>query len=421
MPGKSKSLTGLELAEIFFSALLGPSYGFSKREAVVISHTLGSSLPFFRALDNLLEVKRFFHKRSSVDVLMQPWARGLKNWGESLPADHIGLTQSLLSGISESQVASQEVYLLDVGGKFAEYEAGILLDELERTRVTIIEDTENGHQAYERLVENIDPRLLENLRIVSVARSMLKEPEDYWTGRGIVEATETILRTRYELLSREPCYVIGYGKIGRSIAHSLREKRLIVHVVEKRVDRRTIAQSHGFPVCRKEDIYKTGGFIFSATGAAGSDDPITLSFFEKFERPVTIVCATSIDKEIAFDTTALSVDEAFQEYESRQALTGIQAQLGNDRVADLISHLLSDLRSNPLVRLLNNGNPPNFIFEASCGPYIFLVQGAIVQAIFDCLLDVIPYGMRQVHNLSDASELKVFECWNEVFATDHGD
>lgn len=116
-----------------------------------------------------------------------------------------------------------QLLFLDIGGYFAppiDSLSSLLGDRL----FGIVEDTENGHQKYDKYVETIKQRGRSiPCPIFSVARSPLKEPEDYLVGQSILFSIERVLRAHNSLLTNKIVLVIGYGKIGKSISSRLRK------------------------------------------------------------------------------------------------------------------------------------------------------------------------------------------------------
>jgi adenosylhomocysteinase len=68
--------------------------------------------------------------------------------------------------------------------------------------------------------------------VFSVARSPLKDPEDYLVGQSITFSAEALIRSRGDILHGRRAAVIGYGKLGRSIAAMLHAKHVGVTVYD---------------------------------------------------------------------------------------------------------------------------------------------------------------------------------------------
>ena len=125
----------------------------------------------------------------------------------------------------------------------------------------VVEDTENGHKRYADLDKLPCP-------VVSVARSPLKDPEDFLVGQSVVFSTEALMRSRGDILHGRPALVIGFGKLGSSIARLLHAKGVQVTVYDIDPIRRTQALSQGFTVARDRDTaLHNAGLVLCATGA----------------------------------------------------------------------------------------------------------------------------------------------------------
>ncbi|MDX3434379.1 MULTISPECIES: adenosylhomocysteinase [unclassified Streptomyces] len=247
----------------------------------------------------------------------------------------------------ESRAAGEPVSLLDVGGYFAP----ALTDIHSRFtgRLTgVVEDTENGHRRYEALDKLPCP-------VISVARSPLKDPEDYLVGQSVVFSTEAVMRGRGDILHGRPALVIGFGKLGSSIARLLHAKGVQVTVFDINPVRRTQALSQGFTVARDRETALTGaGLVLCATGAVslrGED-------FSHLRNGAYVATVTSSEDELD--------------------LAGLPDVYTRTLVGD---HVTRYQTTGHYFYLANGGNAVNFIHGASVGPFIFLIQAEILAAI----------------------------------------
>lgn len=394
---------------------------------LLVAHALGSGIPFFDFFRTRINPVGFIPKQSSQDRNVVDWlTRG--GW-KVLPLIEIDLRTGHSIPYIEKHLMPRDnstILILDVGGKFAEGNAETLLALLDKYKVVIVEDTENGHQKYQEFLRlhKDKLKLIQNLSMWSVARSALKEPEDYWTGRGIVEATETIVRIAYGLLYDKQASVFGYGKIGRSIAHSLREKRLQVQVVEIRPDRQVMAQCHGFKLATEDDVLRRGGFVFFATGSRTGSAPLSSDILARFCADAVVAFATSYDDEFS-DHADLRWPHSLQPirgnllqcpgFQSNE--TPSEAWWPHLRVKDALRdriHLLDNVeKENVLVSIINGGSPPNFLFEASCGPYILLVQAAIIASLAKGFTN--GFGSGSIMQLTFQDESDIWKAWLNTF------
>jgi adenosylhomocysteinase len=150
----------------------------------------------------------------------------------------------------ESRAAGRDVVLLDVGGYFAASLTEVCARFSGRV-LGVVEDTENGHRRYAELRKLPCP-------VVSVARSPLKEPEDYLVGQSVVFSTEALMRGRGDILQGRGVLVIGFGKLGSSIARLLHAKGMNVTVYDIDPVRRIQAAAQGFLVARDRESGLSG-------------------------------------------------------------------------------------------------------------------------------------------------------------------
>ncbi|MDR3691956.1 MAG: NAD-binding protein [Fimbriimonas sp.] len=418
------------LAEAFFRKVVSETSldGVGEATAIVFAHGFKSGLPYFKALASCFKEVYFVPKKSSRDEWLESVLRKL-GWKV---LDPFGVPDNL-AGLS----FQKKVFVFDVGGKLAEY-PHFLRQLQEAHEVFVIEDTENGHQKYEafRHSEGFDG----TMRVASVARSILKDPEDYWTGRGIVEAVETLLRLHHGMLYNRAT-VFGYGKIGRSIAHALREKRLTVQVVEIDRTRAVLARCHGFDVVEKSAAFEEGGFLFLATGSGKKPKGIKVKDLVAAKGDSIVTCVTSPDDEIGdweeedfmsqcrpietYETlTDLSNDSASGGLAGVQSIEGLGSSEESPKLLTARTPHLHEFarETGPRLIIVNEGRPPNFIYGASCGPYIFLVQAALLAAAARLGSDISPLGGDRIEELSDwtdndskygKDEDLIFKLWGE--------
>ncbi|MBX9738134.1 MAG: hypothetical protein K2X32_14525 [Phycisphaerales bacterium] len=84
----------------------------------------------------------------------------------------------------QDYVGDSRFAIIDTGGYFSHILGKIKMPNL----VGIVEDTENGHQKYEAFLKENKSSF--PYPIISVARSALKEPEDFLVGQSIVFSAE---------------------------------------------------------------------------------------------------------------------------------------------------------------------------------------------------------------------------------------
>jgi adenosylhomocysteinase len=237
--------------------------------------------------------------------------------------------------------------LLDVGGYFA-LSLQALSDRFTGRLLGVIEDTENGHKRYAEMGKLPCP-------LLSVARSPLKDPEDFLVGQSVVFSTEALLRGRGDILHGRPALVIGFGKLGSSIARLLHAKGVNVTVYDIDPVRRAQALSQGFGVARDRDqAIGMAGLVLCATGALslrGEDFPL-------LKNGSYVATVTSSEDELELS----GLPNGYTRSSSGEHVTRYQT-------------------TGHYFYLLNHGNAVNFLHGASVGPFIFLVQGEILAGV----------------------------------------
>ncbi|MEW1998069.1 adenosylhomocysteinase [Streptomyces coelicoflavus] len=326
----------------------------------LITHLLAERPAFVRAVAAMTRLAAVLPKPKSVHPAAQ------RETERTVVVD--ALTRELFTNPDttldyfESRAAGEPISLLDVGGYFAP----TLTDVHSRFTgrlLGVVEDTENGHLRYEALDKLPCP-------VISVARSPLKDPEDYLVGQSVVFSTEAVMRGRGDILHGRPALVIGFGKLGSSIARLLHAKGVQVTVFDIDPVRRTQALSQGFTVARERETALTGaGLVLCATGAVslrGED-------FSHLRNGAYVATVTSSEDELE--------------------LASLPDVYTRTVVGD---HITRYQTTGHYFYLANGGNAVNFIHGASVGPFIFLIQAEILAAIRMLTRGGLPPGMHEV-------------------------
>ncbi|MFD6421665.1 adenosylhomocysteinase [Streptomyces sp. NPDC060198] len=328
--------------------------------SLLITHLLPERPAFVRAVGAVSELLTVLPKPKSIN------ADARREVEQSFHVDE--LTRELFtdpdSALSylESRAAGARLVLLDVGGYFAP-----VLDDLcarySGTILGVVEDTENGHKRYAEVPKLPCP-------VVSVARSPLKDPEDFLVGQSVVFSAEALLRERGDILHGRSALVIGFGKLGSSIARLLHAKGVHVTVYDIDPVRRAQALSQGFGVARDRDAaIHAAGLVLCATGSLslrGED-------FPTLRNGAYVATVTSSEDELELS----SLPEGYR----------------RSHVGD---HVTRYETSGHYFYLLNGGEAVNFLHGASVGPFIFLVQGEIIAATRAIARAELPPGMHEV-------------------------
>ncbi|MFJ9869043.1 adenosylhomocysteinase [Streptomyces sp. NPDC101165] len=326
----------------------------------LITHLLPERPSFVRAVGTGTKLRAVLPKPKSID----PTAR--REIEKTTQCDT--LSRELFEDVDaavdyvESRAAGEAVVLCDVGGYFAPV-LDALCDRFSGRILGVVEDTENGHKRYAERDKLPCP-------VVSVARSPLKDPEDFLVGQSVVFSTEALMRSRGDILHGRPALVIGFGKLGSSIARLLHAKGVQVTVHDVDPVRRTQALSQGFTVARDRDAALHGaGLVLCATGAVslrGED-------FSSLRNGAYVATVTSSEDEL--DLAALP--DVYQRTPNGEHVTRYQT-------------------TGHYFYLLNGGNAVNFLHGASVGPFIFLVQAEILAGVRMLTRDDLGHGMHEV-------------------------
>ncbi|MDJ0641660.1 MAG: adenosylhomocysteinase [Erythrobacter sp.] len=357
---------------------------------LVVQHVLPNTIPLFKILRSYFEVVGVIPKRKSTNpsTLSQ-----LENSDPPFPILNCTRRQlrneEYLRNNVKMKIGDRKLIILDIGGYFSdsiELLGNIFQDKI----IGIIEDTENGHQKYDRYVEPLKQKG-GNLPfpVFSVARSPLKEPEDYLVGQSIVYSAENVLREHNTLLNNKVVLVLGYGKIGKSIANSLAVRNVTVWVYDKDPIKCAQALSHGFHVPTRDHGISGADLIFCATGNKSLEEVD----FLKLKHQSFVCSVTSADDEFEFG-------ELRKKYGHRDTNANSE---------------IFDIDANHRFHLMNEGNAINFLHGAVLGTYIYLVA---CELLF-CLVKIIDNGGKfkndRITTLSTQERQTLAAKWMEEF------
>jgi adenosylhomocysteinase len=275
-----------------------------------------------------------------------------------------------------------KVVLFDIGGWFSSVINSLVVDFPEKV-VGVIEDTENGHQKYEQLGSLSMP-------IYSVARSPLKENEDFLIGQSILFSADVILRDNGKLLEYLTCAVLGYGKIGKSISYNLWLRGVKPLVYDTNPIRRVEAYNKLCAVPNKEFIMKNSDVLFCATGSHSLD----VIDFRYLKQGCFIFSVTSSDDE-------LDLDYLDSEYEKEQTS----------------AYVTKYYSFNNHFYLVHGGNAVNFLHKAVVGDFIHLVRAEMMCAYKLLTSDTNPPGIQQVDL---ATRKTIASTWLDVMVDEPG-
>jgi adenosylhomocysteinase len=332
---------------------------------IVIGHMV-PTLPFYiDALGQVGTVELLVPKNSTPDSETRKWVdeKGFKVLQEKDAREHLRTSWHKYVKTDNNC----KIIVIDIGGYFAPAMKEYVKKEHSGVNILgYVEDTENGYQKYfanipemirncetqaEKL--NVEPRSIFNLvpPIISVARSQIKESEDYNVGKAITDATDHVLRTKYytHLAESKTILVIGYGKIGSAAAQVTSQKtRGPVLVCEIDNVRKLKASAHSFVVVDLFEGLKQADVIISCTG----NRCLGAEHIEYIKHNAYISSCTSKDDE--FDKSFIDALGA--------------------KVSDTDSYSVG----SKIINLLNGGNSINFIEKAVHGYFIHGVLASLI-------------------------------------------
>lgn len=346
------------LAANFFSKVIKTFPPKKESSCIIVTHLLPDRPCFLEAVNSTTKIVSIIPKPKSIYPAVYNFLK------HKYPIDKLSRTKltdstGFLSSI-KSRLHGEPLVFLDIGGYFS---AGI--NEVARNWsqfLGVVEDTENGLQKYQH-------RQPLNIPVISVARSPLKNPEDFLVGQSVVFSTEALLREQGDIMHGRTACVIGYGKLGRSIASLLHSRHIRTIVYDIDPIKLVEALSHGFTVNSSlENSLKGVGLIFCASGniSIRSED------FNYLKNGAYIVTVTSSDDE-------LELGELKRNYTI-------------DHISDYVTRYKNADRE---VYLLNRGQAVNFIHGAVVGPFIYLVQAEIIVSAVRLVNESLPYRIQE--------------------------
>lgn len=303
------------------------------KKLLVVEHAVINSLDFIDYLCEHYEVY-FIPKPKSID------RKVLKHLSKTCTI--LDVSRKELADVDTpnwiKKIVGKDTFaIIDIGGYFVPRLSDIQ-KQFKGQLVKIIEDTENGYQKYEDKLSNNSI----SVPILSVARSSLKIEEDFLVGHEIVVKSEIFLADYGTTLLGKKALVIGYGKVGSSIADNLRKRGAIVIVADKRAIRLT------------NDIYTE--LI-----------DIDIVYIANGEKSIDALQLKKLDlKHTLYSFSVTSADDTFK----------------NSQIINELPHYghnggyrILKTKSNKTVILANSGNAINFTYSISTlASYVQLTQ-----------------------------------------------
>jgi adenosylhomocysteinase len=336
----------------FFGSIIEPTRYKNIDSVLVVIHANVDFNNFLAALGSVIRIAGVIPKTSSKKFAN---INALRCHYPVFDIDRGSIVSSPTKFIStiDGLTKNERFAVIDMGGYFS-HVAWHLSKKFNERIIGIVEDTENGHQKYEALI-NQRSSIEDLFPVISVARSSLKEPEDSLVGQAIVFSAEAIMRSHGLILLGKRVGVIGFGKIGRSIAFSLLSRGSRVDVFDSNPILLASALSLGFHTSSRSEFLSSVDIIFCATGNKSLSSADGASFKDSLH----IFCATSSDDELS-DCLRYKIN-------ATSLLIG--------------KHTCKISLQNKNIYVHNNGNSVNFVHGAVVDRFIELVQGEIIYSM----------------------------------------
>jgi adenosylhomocysteinase len=343
-------------------------------DLIAVVHALPDVVPLYRAFDKVFHVACLVPKPRSINevALGRLPSEVVVRWKREELTRYDNVRWLLQRGRHDRFVFS------DIGGYFAGAAHQIKAEFGDRF-AGIVEDTENGLQKYRHLAAP-------TFSVFQVARSPIKGNEDYMVGRAIAFSAESLLRNISMLVNGARVGVIGFGKIGRSVAEELRHKQGEVAVYDIDPVRMTYAYSRGFVVPPKEQLLANSDIVCLATG----NQSLLRDEFGRLRNGAFVFSVTSSDDEID--------------------LSWVQANYKETEVAEHVHRYSNGAHS---FYLFNRGNAINFIHGTTVGDFILLVHAEILVCAHRLATSDQGSGF---HDLDDAARGDICKVWLSMFA-----
>ncbi len=352
---------------------------YPQARAIVVSHIIPDCVYYLKAVNQLWPVVTIVPKPNSID---KPTLELVEREFELTRVTRANINDANNELVRRIRETQGNLILFDIGGYFSEIHQHWPTDVLARVML-IIEDTENGQQKYEK-AENLPAR------VISAARSPLKENEDFLVGQSVLFSADVLMRQAGTLIQYMKCGVFGYGKIGKSIAFHLLQRGVKPLVYDTNPVRRVEAYNRLCSIPPRSEILDTSDAIFCATG----NRCLSIEDFRKLKNGCFVFSVTSSDDEL--DLTYLQ-----GEYQCHE-ITAEIFKLSNDRHFFFLAH---------------KGNAVNFLHNAIMGTFIHLVRGEMIAATAEPVDQLVENN--RVYALDEPTRRTIAEKWIEVFDPEH--
>lgn len=337
---------------------------------IVVSHLIDTGIPYIKTIDKYFDLQSIIPKQKSInyDLLdFFPKAKIL-----NIAREDINNEPEIIEKILDNRPKGNKIVLLDIGAYFSSI-GNRLKERYGEYFLGIIEDTENGYQKY--LKQSL------TYPLISVARSLLKENEDYLVGQAVVFSAEYLLREQGILMNGKSIGIIGIGKIGNGILSSLKSKSSEVSIFDINPVSLVIAHSRGAKIDHKLNILKNSDILFLATGNLSLKE----EEYKYLQNGSILFSVTSSDDEINI------------------------SWLENKYNVETVSKYIKKYEKNGhYFFIANDGNAVNFIHGAVVDDFILLVQKEMI----DTILELAKNNLKnKIYNGFDTIKERIADSW----------
>jgi len=257
-----------------------------KSHLILVHHLNEPSLPFIKALSKAYIIEK---------IIGIPYSN-FESVINELKKYHIVVTPEIEDIANEIKTTIKEtknkIIIEEIGGYSTEISS--FLDESENV-LGVVEDTKHGHWKWEKTK-------VKRLPILSIACSKIKEFEDEFVAKSIIDGLEHFLfENKMPLIKDQKIMVLGFGNIGKNICKHLYSicKEMFVYDID--TEKTKIAKrSYNF-----SSDFSKADIIIGITGDSNSS--VKTTDIKKLGKRTLLVSGSSKDTEfdiVDFDKNA---------------------------------------------------------------------------------------------------------------------
>jgi adenosylhomocysteinase len=252
--------------------------------SVLITHVLRTAVAYADIINAVYPVSAIVAISYSADPEAVRLLRE-KGYNVVLPASVADMFPACEQAVVDALEASEQPLLVqEVGGYLAKCSERL---STYRHFLGVVEDTNNGHWAYERTKPHSTP-------VLSMARSPLKDVEDTIIGDAVLFSIERVVRENFgSVLQGSRSAVIGFGKIGTSTAVALKGRESVVSVYDINPAKNMRARVEGFFPAPLETVLSNADLVVGCTGQTS----VRLVDMENIKDGCVLASASSKDYE----------------------------------------------------------------------------------------------------------------------------